>query len=80
MQKTTTVRFEQETIALLDRIATSLGRPRFWIINDALTKYLAYEVWFLEEVQNGMDAADQGNFVSHEEVKNSIRRLGVNVD
>ena len=80
MQKTTTVRFEQETLARLDQIAASLGRPRSWIINAAVTKYLEYEVWFLEEVQKGIDAADHGDFVSHDEIKDSIRGLGVNVD
>ncbi|WP_028577165.1 CopG family ribbon-helix-helix protein [Desulfomicrobium escambiense] len=80
MQKTTTVRFEQETLARLDQIAASLGRPRSWVINDAVTKYLEYEVWFLEEVQRGLDAAEHGDLVTHDEVKDSIRGLGINVD
>lgn len=80
MQKTTTVRFEQDTLALLDQVAQTLGRPRSWIINDAVTRYLEYEVWFMDEVRQGLLAAEAGDLVPHDEVKNAVRSLGVAVD
>lgn len=80
MQKTTTVRFEQDTLALLDQLAGTLGRPRSWIINDAVTRYLEYEVWFIDEVRKGLNASEAGDLVTHDEVKNAVRSLGIAVD
>jgi predicted transcriptional regulator len=80
MQKTTTVRFEQDTLALLDQLADTLGRPRSWIINDAVTRYLEYEIWFIDEVRKGLHAAEAGDLVPHDEVKNAVRSLGIAVD
>jgi len=80
MQKTTTVRFEQDTLALLDQLAGTLGRPRSWIINDAVTRYLEYEVWFIDEVRKGLHASEAGDLVTHDEVKNAVRSLGIAVD
>lgn len=76
----TTVRFEPETIVQLDLLAKSLGRPRAWVIKAAVARYLEYEAWFRAEVQKGIDAADAGDLVSHDQVKERIRALGVHVD
>ena len=43
-------------------------------------RYVGYETWFRDEVQKGLDAVADGKTVSHEEVKNSIRGMGVHVD
>jgi len=76
----TTVRFESETIDQLDQLAQSLGRPRAWVIKDAVARYLKEETWFRAEVQKGIVAADAGNLVPHDQVKERIRALGVDVD
>jgi predicted transcriptional regulator len=80
MQTVTTIRFDQETLGQLDGMATSLGRPRSWVVKEAVKRYLGYETWFREEVQKGLDAVAEGKTVSHEEVKNSIRDMGIHVD
>jgi predicted transcriptional regulator len=80
MQRVTTVRFETDTIDRLDRIAQGLGRSRAWVINDAVARYLEYETWFREEVQKGLDAAEAGDLKSHEQVKERVLAMGVDVD
>lgn len=80
MQPATTVRFEQDTLDQLDQLAKSLGRPRAWVIKDAVARYLEHETWFRQEVQKGLDAAAAGNLVAHDQVKEKIRKLGVHVD
>lgn len=80
MQQITTVRFAPETIDQLDQLAQSLGRPRAWVIKDAVARYLKEEAWFRAEVQKGIDAADAGDLVPHDQVKERIRALGVDVD
>ncbi len=80
MQAATTVRFEQDTMEQLDKLAQSLGRPRSWVIKDAVARYLTYETWFRDEVKRGLDAIAAGDVVSHEEAKEEIRSLGVHID
>lgn len=80
MQKNTIVRFDQDTLALLDQLVHTRGRPRSRIINDAVNRYLEQEVWFIEEVLKGLRASEGGDLVTHEEVKSAVRSQGVAVD
>ena len=80
MQTVTTIRLDQETLGNLDAMAASLGRPRSWVVKEAVRQYLEYETWFRQEVQKGQDAVTAGQTVSHADVKNAIRELGVHVD
>jgi len=80
MQTVTTIRFDQETLGQLDGMAAALGRPRSWVVKEAVKRYLGYETWFREEVQKGLDAVAEGKTVSQEEVRNSILEMGVHVD
>ncbi len=80
MTQTTTVRMDEDMLARLDGLAQASGRSRAWIIKDALNRYLEYETWFAQAVEDGRKAADGGDLLSHEEVKARMRRRGVNVD
>ena len=66
----------KETIDRLDALASSLGRSRNWLVNEAISDYLAYNEWFVEKVREGMDAAARGDFASDEEVNAVFRRYG----
>lgn len=76
----TTVRMDEEMVSRLDGLAQATGRSRAWIIKDALSRYLEYEVWFAQEVEKGRQDAAEGRLVSHEEVKDRMRRRGIHVD
>lgn len=76
----TTVRMDEEMVARLDQLAQASGRSRAWIIKDALSRYLDEETWFAQEVEKGRQDASAGRLVSHEEVKDRMRRRGVHVD
>jgi len=76
----TTVRMDEEMVARLDGLAQASGRSRAWIIKDALSRYLEYETWFVQEVEKGRQDAAEGRLVSHEEVKERMRRRGIHVD
>lgn len=78
--KPTTVRLSQEVLNAIDGMAKTLGRSRAWVIQDALNRYLEYEVWFREEVRKGLDDLEAGRTLSHEEVKDRLRQLGADID
>ena len=67
--KTASVRMEEEKLARLDKLARITKRSRGWLINDAVDRYLSYEEWFIKAVEEGIQDADAGRVVSHEEVK-----------
>ena len=79
MQPVTTVRFDPETRAQLDRIAAQMDRPRAWIIKEAVAQYLERETWYRVEVQKGIDDAEAGRVISHDEVAARLKAKGFNV-
>jgi predicted transcriptional regulator len=59
----------------LRHIAATTGRNPEELIRDAVEQLLDYDRWFREQVQIGLEQADRGEFVTHEEVGERIRRL-----
>ena len=79
MQPVTTVRLDPETRAQLDKMAEQIDRPRAWIIKEAVAQYLERETWYLAEVQKGIDDAEAGRVISHEEMAARLKAKGFNV-
>lgn len=74
--KTTTVQVEDEVLDRVDGLARTLNRSRSWVINEALDRFLDYEEWFIQEVQNGLEEAERGELASHEEAVARFRKWG----
>ena len=79
MQPVTTVRFDPEIREQLDKMAERMDRPRAWIIKEAVAQYLERETWYLAEVKNGIDDAEAGRVISHEEMGERLKAKGFNV-
>lgn len=75
--KTTTVRMEDEVLDRIDHLASELSRPRSWVINQAIERYLEYEEWFVCEVKAGLDEVERGEVGTDEEVKAAFGKWGV---
>ncbi len=73
-------RFDAETLARLDEIAKSLGKSRTSIIKEAVANYLDYDFWFREQVSDGLADLEAGKTVGHDQVKDTIREMGYDVD
>lgn len=67
--KATSVRLDEETLEQLGAMADAMDRPRAWLMAYAIKQYVAREQRFMEDVKSGIDAADQGRLVDHEDVK-----------
>jgi predicted transcriptional regulator len=61
-------RVDAETLALVDRVTKASGRSRAWFAAQAIRKAAEQEAEFQAFVQVGIDAADRGELVPHEEV------------
>jgi predicted transcriptional regulator len=66
------VNFPQELQERIDRAAAEQGRDSESLVREAVERSLDYDQWFLREVENGLVAAERGEFVDHEEVKKLV--------
>ncbi len=63
-----TTRLDPETLALVDRVAKAQGRSRSWFAAQAIKRAAEAEAEYQAFVQVGVDSADRGELVPHEEV------------
>lgn len=75
--KATTVRMEDNLLQRVDGIAKSLNRPRSWIINQALERFVNYEEWYVQEVKDGLAEVENGDIATAGEVADSFKKWGV---
>lgn len=62
------VHFSPEVRAKLDRAAAEQGRNTESLIQEAVERLLNYDEWFARQVEEGLSAADRGEFVEHDEI------------
>ncbi|MBS1214236.1 MAG: putative transcriptional regulator [Proteobacteria bacterium] len=63
-----TVRTDIETANRLDKLASRLDRSRNYLVNQAIKEYLDLHAWQIEKIQEGIEAADRGRLIPHEDV------------
>ena len=56
----------------LTRMATYQGRPASTLVEEAIERLVDYDEWFGQQVEEGLGAADRGEFVDHTEVRSVI--------
>jgi predicted transcriptional regulator len=75
-----TARLDEETLALVDKVAKAQGRSRSWFAAQAIRRVAESEAEFLAFVQVGIDAADRGELIPHDEVFREIRARRAKLD
>jgi len=58
----------------LDRMATEQGRPAEALVKEAVERVLDGEGWFFRQVEQGLAAAERGEFIEHEDVAGLLER------
>jgi len=53
----------------LQELADATGRTKAFLAQDAIEKYLELESWQIQAIQEGIKAADEGNVVPLENIK-----------
>jgi predicted transcriptional regulator len=62
------IRLETALNDQVTAIANALDRPKSWVIEQALKDYVALQQWQLAAIDEGIEAADAGRVVAHEDV------------
>ncbi len=66
------VHFNPDLQAKLSRMATQRGRDAQTLVEEAVERLVDHEDWFVREVEEGLAAADRGEFVEHDAVRKLI--------
>ena len=70
-----TVRAESNIVHQLDHIAGSLDRSRNYLVNQAIQEYLETHYWQIEKITQGIESADRGELVGHDQVMQEMDAL-----
>lgn len=63
-----TVRLPDDVTAQLDALAAKLDRSRSYLASRAIESFVAHEAWQIAKIEEGLAAAERGDFASEEEV------------
>jgi predicted transcriptional regulator len=70
-----TVRLDEETLSALDRLAERTRRSRSWLVSRAVEEYVSLNEWQIARIEEGIAAADRGDFASEEEMAGIWRKF-----
>lgn len=70
-----TARLDDETMAGLNRLAEYHERSRAWLVAKAVKEYVKEETEFFAFLQEGEDAIDRGEYLTHEELVAEIEAM-----
>ncbi len=66
------VNLSTDLASKLSRMAAERGRSAEALVEEAVEQFVDYDEWFAGEVEEGLAAADRGEFVEHGHVRKLI--------
>jgi predicted transcriptional regulator len=69
------VDFSPDVETRLQQVASANGKNAEQLVKDTVTRMLEEQARFIAGVQRGIEQADRGEFVEHQDVVNRIDRL-----
>lgn len=64
-----------ELQARLDQISSQQGRDSKELVREAVERLVSYDDWFLRQVEIGLQQADRGELLEHDDVVNRMESL-----
>lgn len=75
MTKTLTFEFSEDQAEFLQAEAKREERSVDAVVGDLVTQQMDYDAWFRRKVQEGIDEADRGELIPHEDVATYVEAL-----
>ena len=60
MSRVTSIRLDDELAGRLDQLAAALDRPRSWVIEQAIARYVEEEAWQVAAITEALEAYERG--------------------
>jgi predicted transcriptional regulator len=67
-----TLRMPRDWVESLDELGALTDRDRTYLVNQAVSQYLANQKWLIEEVKRAIAEADVGMVMTHEEFVSEV--------
>ena len=64
-----TIRANSTKVKKLDQLASKLDRSRNYLVNEAIEHYLELNNWQIQQIKQGIKAADENQFVDDSEME-----------
>jgi predicted transcriptional regulator len=71
-----TVRLDEGVLRDLDKLAQKTERSRNWLVTQAVQEFVSVNAWQLERIEEGIAAADRGEFATEAEVARVRAKFG----
>ncbi len=68
MSSVVSIRADSALLSQFTSLAEATGRPRSFLINQAMREFVEREAWQVAAIQKAVQAADAGDFATSEEV------------
>ena len=70
MSRVTSIRLSEELAGRLDQLAVALDRPRSWVIEQAIARYVEEEAWQISAITEALGVYQRGEatLLPHDEV------------
>jgi len=72
-----TVRLDDATLGALDRLAAKTERSRNWLVAKAIEDFVALNAWQVEKIEQGVAAAERGDFAGDDELARVRKKFAV---
>ena len=69
-----TIRSDSTKIKKIDQLANKLDRSRNYLVNQAIEQYLDINAWQIQQIKQGIKAADEGRFVDNAGMKHIFNK------
>ncbi len=78
MTHSVSLRLDDETLNLLDKMAHIEDRSRSWLMAQAIKDYVANQIWQIEAIAQAVNKMDKGEskFVDHKQVETWVDSWG----
>ena len=68
MARRLTIQLDKAVLQALDRLAEKTHQSRDWHVHRAIQDYVAVNSWQVERIEEGIRAADKGDFAADDEM------------
>lgn len=68
-----TIRTSDEIADQIARLAKAMDRPKNWVIQDALTQYIAEQAWQIEGIKQAQKSLSAGKAVPYDKVMQKLQ-------
>ena len=69
MKEIITIRVDSKTKEKLEEMARAMDRTKSYIAAEAIRDYIQLNEWQIQAIQEGINQADKGEMISHDEIR-----------